>query len=346
FCTMRSAPLGQDDLFDEKDVELGRNFCNKLWNACRFRQMQSSPTGRHGNGSIDAIDASLLTSDDHWILIRLDRAIREINSAFEEYRFSEVTTTLYRFFWSEFCDWYVEASKPALYGSDPARRTNTLAVIDLVLNRALRLLHPFLPFITDELWIGLGFNAGLPPARGGKTIMNAPWPEPFDEAEHDRLGLNSSLADAAAAKYELVGMGRDLRRQFNIPANKKLKFIIKPVAEISSTDLEVIRFLLNAGEIVADASYIPPKATPMATNPFGELYLPLAGAIDVAAEKARLEKELTKARAEIARLEEKLAQARQTQKVPAHVVQEQERRLEEWKDRETRFLSALESLSA
>jgi valyl-tRNA synthetase len=104
---MRSAPLGQDVLFDEKDVELGRNFCNKLWNACRFRQLQQ--------GEVQAeILPELLTSYDKWILLKLDQAIGEITNAFAEYRFNEVTQTLYRFFWNEYCDWYVEASKAVL----------------------------------------------------------------------------------------------------------------------------------------------------------------------------------------------------------------------------------------
>src|SRR5256886_15366141 len=139
FGTVRSAPLGQDVLFDEKDVELGRNFCNKLWNACRFRQMQ----GGEVQGEIDRM---LLTTDDKWILLKLDQAIREITSAFAEYRFNEATQTLYRFFWSEYCDWYVEASKailaerrsvesdhsPTLPRSDALTlsRQNTLAVLD------------------------------------------------------------------------------------------------------------------------------------------------------------------------------------------------------------------------
>src|SRR6185295_3970116 len=139
FGTMRSAPLGQDVMFDEKDVELGRNFCNKLWNACRFRQMQ-------GGEVQGEIDRTLLSTDDKWILLKLDRAIREITTAFAEYRFNEATQTLYRFFWSEYCDWYVEASKAILTGQrsegdqslvtsaatgdGEKRRANKLAVID------------------------------------------------------------------------------------------------------------------------------------------------------------------------------------------------------------------------
>ena len=130
FGTMRSAPLGQDILFDEQNVELGRNFCNKLWNACRFRQYgQASSLSPLSNPSQNAAGAAppskfkaklipkLLTSDDKWILLKLDAAIREMNTAFAEYKFSDATATLYRFFWSEYCDWYVEASKAALSGS-------------------------------------------------------------------------------------------------------------------------------------------------------------------------------------------------------------------------------------
>jgi valyl-tRNA synthetase len=169
FGTMRSAPLGQDVLFDEKDVELGRNFCNKLWNACRFRQMQG--------GEVQAeIEPRLLTSDDKWILLKLDQAIREITAAFEGYRFNEATQTLYRFFWSEYCDWYVEASKavlstqhatPSLLTDQESRAArNTLAVIDFILSHTLRLFHPFLPFITEELWHGMGYHEDMPPRPG------------------------------------------------------------------------------------------------------------------------------------------------------------------------------------
>ena len=126
FGTMRSAPLGQDILFDEQNVELGRNFCNKLWNACRFRQMvgQASSLSRDAGGPPETfpmegeINPALLSSDDKWILLRLDQAIRELDAAFAEYKFSDATATLYRFFWSEYCDWYVEASKASLYGAD------------------------------------------------------------------------------------------------------------------------------------------------------------------------------------------------------------------------------------
>src|SRR6202044_1158723 len=113
----------QDVLFDEKDVELGRNFCNKLWNACRFRQMQ-------GGEVQGEIEPALLTADDKWILLKLNVAIRDLDTAFTEYKFSDATAALYRFFWNEYCDWYIEASKAVFYGTDEKLKANTLAVID------------------------------------------------------------------------------------------------------------------------------------------------------------------------------------------------------------------------
>ncbi len=341
FGTMRSAPLGQDVLFDEKDVELGRNFCNKLYNACRFRLMHGKTTAQIANETLSEIQPALLVNDDHWILSRLDQAIREIDAAFAQYRFSEVTSTLYRFFWNEFCDWYVEATKAALYGPDTARKNNTLAVIDSVLSRALRLLHPFLPFVTEELWHGLECNLRFPTDAGRETIMTAPWPKPFSQAEKKRLGLDAAAAQTADAKYELVGKGRNLRREFNIPPSKKLKFALKPAGTPAQSDVEVLRVLLNAESVDVDPGFAPPKGTPMASNSFGELYLPLAGAIDIAAEKARLRKELAKAQAEIARIQSKINQPLFAQKVPPHVLEEHRRRLADWRARETQINNAL-----
>ena len=101
------------------------------------------------------IEPTLLSTDDKWILLKLDQAIREVSTALAEYKFSEATAALYRFFWSEYCDWYVEASKAVFFGTDEARKGNTLAVIDFVLSHTIRLFHPFLPFITEELWHGM-----------------------------------------------------------------------------------------------------------------------------------------------------------------------------------------------
>jgi valyl-tRNA synthetase len=414
FGTMRSAPLGQDVLFDVKDVELGRNFCNKLWNACRFRQMQSSGAGASAPVQGE-IDPQLLASDDKWILLKLDRAIREITAAFAEYKFNEATATLYRFFWSEYCDWYVEASKAALRpveslkretaptadqpsasplggeragmrgeaaaarstspsplggeragvrgeervscaatspplppaargGEGDARRLNALAVIDFVLSHTLRLFHPFLPFITEELWQGMGYAEDMPEDQGGKTIMFAPWPRPFDDDFKAHYRLTADDEQFVEARNELVVQGRNLRRTGNIPASKKVKYIFKPAQRLDRHDVEVMRLLLNAETLEVNPTYEPAKGTPAVRASLGELCLPLEGQGDPAAEKARLMKELEKIETEIAKAEQKLANPNFVQKAPPAVLAEHKKRLAEWQAKREHVKKALEAL--
>jgi valyl-tRNA synthetase len=336
FGIMRSAPLGQDIAFDEKNVELGRNFCTKLWNACRFRQMQ-------GGEVENEINPALLSSDDKWILLRLNTAINEVTTALEEYRFSDATSTLYRFFWSEYCDWYVEASKAVLQGTDDKRKANTVAVIDFVLGHTLRLFHPFLPFITEELWHGMGFNADMPENQGGKSIMFAPWPKPMDADELAYFGILPEDEKSANDKYETVNLGRGLKSTFNL--SKKVRFILKANTELPTHEIEVLRILLNAEPLDVDAAFTPGKGTPVAITPLGELYLPLEGLIDVEAERARLTKELTKATDELGKVRAKLADENFTSKVPQKVLDEHKSREADWAEKLSKVQTMMEALS-
>jgi len=359
FGTMRSAPLGQDILFDEQNVELGRNFCNKLWNACRFRQLQ-------GGEVQGEIDPRLLTSDDKWILLKLDQAIQEVTIAFAEYKFSDATGTLYRFFWSEYCDWYVEASKAVLSGSrrgdeaepistnppphvggyEEKRKANTLAVIDFVLSHMLRLFHPFLPFISEELWHAMGYAEDMPEDQGGKTILFAPWPKPLDEDFKGHYGLDDCYLKMAGAKYDLVTEGRNLRRTANIAANKKVRFVLKPVNHVPPHDVEVLKLLLNAEAFEVQADYQPGKNTLTVRAEMGDLFLPLEGLIDKEAETARLKKELEKIEAEAAKVEQKLANPKFTQNAPPQVLAEHQQRLAEWQSKREHVKTALAALQS
>jgi valyl-tRNA synthetase len=339
FGIIRSAPLGQDLLFDEQQIELGRNFCNKLWNACRFRQMQ-------GGEVQGEIDPNRLGSDDKWILIKLHIAIRELTEALDEYKFSEAAQTLYRFFWSEYCDWYVESSKAVLQGTDEGRKRNTLAVMDFVLSHTLRLFHPFLPFITEELWHGMGYREEMPEGQGGRSIMFAPWPKPFDNDFRDHYSLDDCYVDFVNSKHELVTEGRNLRREANIPSNKKAKFIFKPGTGVPSHDIKVLQLLLNAEQLeVVAPDYEPPKGTPAVRAQLGELYLPLEGLIDPAAERNRLTREREKIVAEIEKVEAKLNNPAFVQKVPPNVLQEHQKRLLDWQAKLQQVGRALEALS-
>jgi valyl-tRNA synthetase len=330
FGLMRIAPSGQDIRFDEKQIEEGRNFANKLWNATRFRQMQGGETEGE-------INPALLTSDDKWILLRLDAAIREVSLALDEYRFSDAAQTLYRFFWSEYCDWYLEASKAVLNSNDAARKANALAVTDFVLAHALRLFHPFLPFITEELWHGLGFHDDLPADQGGKTIMFARWPAPLDDDFKAHYVLDETDEQFAAAKYEVVNLGRGLRRDFNIASSKRVRFVLKPNAPLPAHEAEVLRILLNAEPFDVFDRFDAPKGTPAAHTPLGELLLPLEGLIDVAAERERLQKEIAKIEDELAKVRAKLANPAFTEKVPATVLDEHRQREAAWAEKLGQF---------
>ncbi|RBP42615.1 valyl-tRNA synthetase [Roseimicrobium gellanilyticum] len=342
FGTMKSAPLGADIVYDEKNVELGRNFCTKLWNAVRFRQMQQPQDG--ASATEQEINPEYLSNDDKWILLRLNAAIREVSAALEEYRFSDATAALYRFFWSEYCDWYVEASKAILQGEDALRKANTLAVIDFVLGNTLRLFHPFLPFITEELWHGMGFNEDMPENQGGKSIMFAPWPKPLDEDELAHFGILPEDEQAAANKYETVNLGRNLRSTYNIASNKRVRFVLKPNTTLTEADIEVLRILLNAEPLHAESNYTAPKGTPTALTPLGELFLPLEGLIDVDAERQRVTKELTKAQAELEKVRAKLADENFAKKVPAKVLDEHKQREADWAAQLEKLKGMLEAL--
>ncbi|MGC3991833.1 MAG: valine--tRNA ligase [Chthoniobacteraceae bacterium] len=337
FGVMRSAPLGADVLFDEKNVELGRNFCTKLWNAARFRQMQ-------GGESEGELNPALLTSDDKWILLRLDAAIREVSTALDEYRFSDAAQALYRFFWSEYCDWYLEASKAVLNSEDAARKANALAVMDFILAHTIRLFHPFMPFITEELWHGMGFNGDLPEKQGGETIMFSHWPAPFDADFKAHYGLTGEDEKFANSKYEVVNLGRALRRDFNIASNKRVRFVLRPNAPLATHEAEVLRILLNAEPFDVLEAYAAPKGTPTVLTPLGELFLPLEGLIDVAAERERLAKEIEKVEAELLKVRAKLADENFTAKVPAKVLDEHKQRETTWAEKLMQLTKMREAL--
>jgi valyl-tRNA synthetase len=218
-------------------------------------------------------------------------------------------------------------------------------VIDFVLSHTLRLFNPFLPFITEELWHGLGYHEEMPDNQGGKTIMNAPWPKPFDHDFLNHYGLDESDERFTQSKYDLITAGRNLRREGNIQSSKRVKFVLKPTNEVSAHEREVFKILLNAESLEVNPNYGAPKGTPVTGNALGEIYLPLEGLIDPAAEKARLAKEKEKAGGEIDKVKQKLANPAFTQKVPPAVLEEHKKRLIDWESKLAQIQRALDALS-
>ena len=216
--------------------------------------------------------------------------------------------------------------------------------MDFVLSHTLRLFHPFLPFITEELWHGMGYHEDMPEDQGGGTIMFAPWPKPLGQDFHDHYKLDGQSLKFVESRNQLVTQGRNLRQSGNIPAGKKIKFVLTPIGDMSAHDLAAIRQLLNAEALELNRDYQPPKGTPSVHSDLGTLYLPLAGLIDIEAEKARLTKELARNQAEIEKVEQKLNNPAFAQKVPPAVLEEHKQRLIDWQSKRAQLQSAFDSL--
>ena len=336
FGLLRIAPQGQDIRFDEKQMEEGRNFANKLWNAARFRQM-------HGPSEPDAkLDGLKLSSYSIDILAKLDELIERLDAAYADYRFNEIAHLLYEFFWSEYCDWYVEAAKSEIHGNDPEAKRSVLTVIDFVLNRLLRLLQPFMPHITAELWSLMGFRA---PSHGGDHLMYAAWPKADALAGIDPAVVTRAK-ERAAGVYQAVRAGRNLRAEYRIPAGKKVRFHLKLNDPALAEEIGTFARLTNAEEVVLDPDYTPGRGVARALTPIGELYMPLEGLVDVAAELERLRKEITKAENELATVRKKLSNTNFVQNAPAEVVEEHRKRERDWSEKLAQLQKMQETLGA
>jgi valyl-tRNA synthetase len=311
FGLMRIAPSGQDIRFDERQIEEGRNFATKLWNAARFRQM-------HGPSAAEPkIDNAKLSIFSIEVLARLNETIDTIDSAYREYRFNEVAQRLYDFFWSDYCDWFVEAAKTEIFGEDEAKKKSALAVMDNVLSAALRLLHPFMPYITEELWSLLGF---------GKNSIQ------FD-APPEKMRLHDvDLANGrrlVSRIYATVRAGRNLRAEAKVQSNKKMRYILREDKKWISDQLATLSRLLNAEEVKLDRQYEAEAGVPVAVTPLGELFLAIAAG-DKTAERERLDKEIAKVEAELRTVEGKLKNKSFVDRAPAAVVEEHRQRLKDF----------------
>jgi len=332
FGLLRTAPVGADVRFDESLVAEGRNFANKLYNACRFRQMS-------GGGAVDSSSQFEVSSDlppYHLdILDKLDALAVNLDGAYADYRFNEVGQQLYDFFWSEYCAKFLEAVKGDFRSEDESVKQRTLGVMDTVMQRYLAYLHPYMPHITEELSRRLGFVAE------GEFLMNLPL-----ESEPVLASVSSDevahAAEMAASVYEAAGRLRNLKAEYKVASRKDVRFVIKPGADWVIAELDTLALLAGAGEIDVQPDYDAPKGTPAAVTDVGEVYMPLDGLIDVEAEKSRLDKEVSKIAKEVQKCESKLGNAAFIDKAPAALVDREKERLGEWKQK----LSQLQEMRA
>ncbi len=313
FGLLRIAPSGQDIAFDEKQIEEGRNFATKLWNAARFRQM-------HGpSEAAPRLESAVLSIYSLEVLARFDELLLAIEAAFREYKFNEAAQRLYDFFWSDYCDWFIEAAKTEIFSEDEGRKNSVLAVMDFVLSGFLRLLHPFMPHITEELWSVLGMNSG---ANKSSIQFAEPAVSAFSSIDS---GVVAEARSKVAKVYETVEAGRNLRASARIPSNKKARFVLRPGAAVDEQELPTIARLLNAEELRPDPHHQTEPGVPLAVTPLGELYL-LIAAGDQSAERDRLDKEIARLENELRVVEAKLSNISFVDRAPPAVVQEHRQR--------------------
>ena len=318
FSLMMITATGQDIYVSNEKFEIGRNFGTKIWNAARFIQMHSEgvPAGQWG-ASLD-LDPKLLAADDKHILVRLNEAIAACEGSLGKYRFNDAAHALYEFIWHQYCDWYVEYAKGALNGDDPARKEQALKIMHYCFSNAIRLLHPMMPFVTEELWHAMGY------AEASETIMRAPWPTALSDDVLAEAGIETAAVSYVDAKHDMIRVGRLLRADYGIAPGKKIDYMIRPHTKESAAfladDLDAVRASLRAENVTVDMDLKPESAIPSAISQLGTVYLPVEDVIDVDAELKRLAAELEKVNGHLANTTKKLSNENFVSKAPENVV--------------------------
>jgi valyl-tRNA synthetase len=319
---------GRDVKLAPERVEGYRNFATKLWNAARFAQMQGAtvPEGFDPHG----VEQTL----NRWIVSRLTATRGKLDEALAAYRLNDAASVLYAFVWHEVCDWYLEFAKPILQGDDAAAAAETRATLGWAMNNLLRLLHAFMPYVTEELWEqfgdgGLLIGAELPPRDEGLLAPEA-------EAEIDWL-------------IRLIGEVRAVRSETNVPAGAQVELLVKDAGETTKARLEryagVIQRLARASGVELALGDLPKGAVQIVLDE-AIVALPLAEVIDLEAERARLAKEIDKVEGELQKIDRKLGNAQFLEKAPMEVVEEQKQRREDYAQAREKLSGALRRLEA
>ena len=358
FTLAAMAAQGRDIKLAASRVEGYRNFATKLWNACRFAEMNACALP----SDFDPTNAEQTLN--RWILHETARATREVTEAIEDYRFNEAAGAIYRFVWNVYCDWYLELAKPGLIGEDGSAKTETRAMVAFARDEILKLLHPFMPFITEELWAVAAKRDGV--------LALAPWPRKTNPLTPEQMALATAtnpddpfmpplLVAPETAEFtdpeaeaeigwvvDLVTAIRSVRAEMNIaPATLTPLVLAGASAETKQRAPrwnDVIRRMARLGDI-SFADRAPEGSVQLLVR--GEVVaLPLKGVIDLSAEKARLDKELAKADVDIKRVDAKLANEKFLANAPEEIVEEEKEKREAAVARKTKILEALERLKS
>jgi len=329
------AAQGRDIVLTEERIEGYRNFANKIWNAARLvltnLEGYDPALARRGTPSVA----------DRWIKSRLTEATAQVRKAIDTYRFNAAASAVYQFLWHEYCDWYLEIAKRSLYQPEsPGARAITQRTLVQTLETTLRLLHPFMPFLSEELWQRLP-HEGESIRAPVRSIMIAPFPKA------SRKDRDPEAERLMAPVLDFVSAIRTVRSESRISPAVELSVTLKPAGPAVTAALEgsaVVIGSLARAVVTASADAARPAGSAVATTPSGDVFVRLEGVVDFAAERQRLRKEIERARKEIAFLEGKLGRPEFVERAPAEVVERERERLAEQRRTETKLASSLTAL--
>ncbi|WP_288226134.1 valine--tRNA ligase [uncultured Enterococcus sp.] len=328
FLSTGSAP-GQDVRFSYEKMDAAWNFINKIWNASRFVIMNVE-----GFTPADIDFSGEKTVADRWILTCLNETIEKVTSLFDQFEFGEAGRQLYNFMWDDFCDWYIEMSKEILYGEDEEAKQTTKSILVYVLDQTLRLLHPIMPFVTEEIW------AKIP--HTGESLVVAEYPVVHPENNDE------TAAKGMEVLKELIRSVRNIRAEVNTPLSKPITLLIKTsdakVDEFLIENTSYIERFCNPEELVISSDITAPDLAMSAVLTGAEIYLPLAGLINIEEEIKRLEKELAKWNGEVKRVQGKLANERFVANAPESVVAEEREKEKDYLEKQAAVQDRIESL--
>jgi valyl-tRNA synthetase len=326
FTLSSMAAMGRDIRLSESRVEGYRNFGTKLWNAARFCEMNDC----FAAPDFDPSQASQPLTQ--WLVNQTIGAQNTVTDALEAYRFNDAANGVYHFIWNNFCDWYVELAKPALQGDDAAAKAEVQAATKWAFDQALRLLHPFMPFVTEELWSKTGQRADY--------LMLDKWPN-FDASL-----INSAADEQIGWLIGAISEIRSVRAEMNVPAGARIPLVLVGANSDTKTRVDETQNVLMRLARVSDISFADHVPEGAVQTVLGETIfaLPLADMIDVAAEKARLIKDIAKADGEIKKIAGKLGNQGFLDKAPESVIIENQKRLEEEQARRDKLADALTRL--
>jgi len=323
------AAQGRDIRLSEERIQGYRNFTNKIWNAARFALM-------HLKEIPEKTEAAPLELSDRWILSRLNRTAKEVLDALNAYQFNEAASSLYQFFWHELCDWYLELIKERLYGKDPAKKLTAQNMLQKVMDESLRLLHPFMPFLTEEIYQHL--------PRHGVSIMITSYPK-FDPGRNDQAS-----EDEMSMIMEAINLIRNVRGEMNISPGKGLHALIRlrdsKAGEVLRRHLIYLLFMSRCDTIEIGQDLVRPPSSATSVSDRMEVFVPLKGVIDLDEERARLMKNLKKVQDELSSVNKKLANDSFMEKAPAEVVEKERKRGEELHAKEKKIQAGLSALTS